>query len=347
MAGGNIFADQSNYFQGLQQNRIQQAYLQKLQEMQSRQSAMKNFLEMQRQQQADKFKTQDEQRLGDYLKIAQQRQTNTVAQQKALADLYGGLHGLDSKATVNDAAPLAAAAASAGLPQPAIASAIKLRFPEAAGGSAVEKWLSAPLGEPLAGHTIMTPEGEPFSDPMMTRADALKAGGVMLTDKDADLLRQSKSASANLQGILEAGKQILPMTPSVGAATVGPMQRWARTKMGDPVYADYSHALAGIIPYMRSLAGVGRVNQTELNLIVDRLQSANTYPALEAAVKRANQIIDDANAGITQAGRLTPSGRGMASSAMSSAPSNAQIVGYTPEGKAVYQRPGGKPFTTE
>jgi hypothetical protein len=198
-----------------------------------------------------------------------------------------------------------------------------------------DKFNDMPIGA-VPGKTWLKPDGTPFEDPGMSVRDARAAGGVLLTDKDRDLLGQAQEASANLDGILETGEKVLPKStePGVGNLVLDPIKRSIRMRT-DPTYAAYAHSLAGIIPYMRNLAGVGRVNQTEMDLIVSRLQNANTLPALQSAVTEANRIINNAKANLTKAGKFTTSGDS----------GNAdKSIGWSPDGREVMQRSDGSKY---
>jgi len=207
------------------------------------------------------------------------------------------------------------------------AAALKQKLAEQA---PAQKFENTPIGA-LTGRTMLTPGGKPWPDPRMTVGEAARRGGILLTDKDADQFASSIAAEKNLDTLLQAGGMVLPKKVPTGIGetardiAINPAKRYILAKV-DPRYAGYEHAKAGIISYVRELARAGRINNSELNLIVSRLNNAQTFPALKSAVDTARQIMRQDRATLVRAGRLSES-------------SEPPIIGYTPDGTPIYGAP--------
>jgi hypothetical protein len=203
-------------------------------------------------------------------------------------------------------------------------------FPKGTALPEQAKFENTPIGA-LTGRTMLTPGGKPWPDPRMTVGEAARRGGILLTDKDADQFANSIAAEKNLDTLLQAGGMVLPKKVPTGIGetvrdiAINPAKRYILAKV-DPRYAGYEHAKAGIISYVRELARVGRINNSELNLIVSRLNNAQTFPALKSAVDTARQIMRQDRATLVRAGRLSES-------------SEPPIIGYTPDGTPIYGAP--------
>ena len=196
------------------------------------------------------------------------------------------------------------------------------------------KFGETPIGA-LTGQVMLKPNGEAFSDPRMTVDQGIAQGGVLLTNKAADQLHLSVSAEKNLDTLDQAGKQVLPAQVPTGLGetfadvTINPARRALLARV-DPRYAAYEHSKAGIISYVRDLANAGRINQAEMNIIVDRLNNAQTYPALQSAVDTAKAIIRQDRSSLVKGGTLSTTGQG--------APvydATGKLLGYTADGKTM------------
>lgn len=194
----------------------------------------------------------------------------------------------------------------------------------------VQKFGETPIGALPAGGVMLKPDGTPFTDPRMTVNDAMNAGGVLLSGAGAKQYNLSKAAEQNLDVLDQAGKQVLPanvpsgLGETVRDVAINPARRALLARV-DPKYAAYEHSKAGIISYVRDLANAGRINQAEMNIIVDRLNNAQTYPALKSAVDTARQIIQQDRAGMTRTGQFSrPVYDG-----------GGNIIGYTNDGKTM------------
>lgn len=196
----------------------------------------------------------------------------------------------------------------------------------------VQKFGDTPIGALPGGGVILKLDGTTFADPRITVDEAMaKApGSVLLSGPEAKQYNLSKSAEQNLDVLDQAGKQVLPANvPSGFGETVrdiaiNPARRALLAKV-DPKYAAYEHSKAGIISYVRDLANAGRINQAEMSIIVDRLNNAQTYPALKSAVDTARDIIQKDRAGLARTGQF-------------SRPvydASGQIIGYTNDGKTM------------
>ena len=201
----------------------------------------------------------------------------------------------------------------------------------------VQKFGDTPIGA-LKGQTMLKTSGEPFTDPRMTVDEAIAEGGALMTNDAAKRFGSSVSAERNLDTLDQAGKQVLPANVPTGFGetlrdiTVNPARRAILARV-DPRYAAYEHSKAGIITYVRELAKAGRINQAELDIIVDRLNNAQTYPALQSAVGTAREIIQQDRASLTQAGKLSPSAGN--SSLRTPVYVGGKLVGYTTDGKTM------------
>lgn len=194
----------------------------------------------------------------------------------------------------------------------------------------VQKFGNTPIGNLPGGAVMLKPDGTTFTDPRMTADDAIAQGGVMLSGAAAKQYNLSKSAEDNLKVLQQAGQQVLPATVPTGLGEtvsdiyINPAKRYFLAKT-DPRFAAYEHSKAGIISYVRDLANAGRINQAEMNIIVDRLNNAQTYPALQSAVDTARQIIVQDRQSLTKAGQF-------------SRPvydANGGVIGYTTDGKTM------------
>jgi hypothetical protein len=168
-----------------------------------------------------------------------------------------------------------------------------------------EKELAKPVGL-IPGKVFLNPDGTPATDPSMPVGTFFKGGGAVASAKDADTLAQANAAWKNLDVLESAGKVVLPSEASFTAGFIDPAKRWYAAKTGDPSVAGFQHAKAGLITYLRSLTGVGRVNQTELASVLDAFQGANTKAALSAAVQQARKLINNERTGLVTAGHLNP-----------------------------------------
>jgi hypothetical protein len=205
--------------------------------------------------------------------------------------------------------------------------------------SPVQKYADTPIGNLPGGSVALDSSGKPFDNPMAPLGSVISGGGGVYSPKNADLIQKSFNTEEDLKGLLSAGEVVLPKNVPTGAGEMirdtmfNPAARYLRAKV-DPKYSDFEHAKAGIIGYMRDLTGVGRVNQTEMNLVIDRLNNAQTYPALKSAVERATKIIQQGRQGMMRAGKIDPTG------GVSAAPSEAWSE---PE---LRRGPDGKPRMT-
>ena len=147
----------------------------------------------------------------------------------------------------------------------------------------------------LKGKVAMDASGNPVMDQTATVGDVIKSGGRVLDVAQAKGLRAAIEAKGNLQQLLDAGKKVLPSAPKGLTAmqrAIVPAKRYLLTKENVPDYVAFEHSKAGLITYLRQLAQVGRMNQQELQLILNMFDNANTQEGLEAAVGEAQKILD-------------------------------------------------------
>jgi hypothetical protein len=202
----------------------------------------------------------------------------------------------------------------------------ELALKKAQGGS---KLMQTPVGW-ARGLTILTPDGEPWPYPQETVGSAFAKGAIVLNDTSAKAFALMQSAKKGLDNLLVVARPVLPKEPSAGAA-LGPVARWMRRQIGDPMVQRYFEAQSTSISYVRALANAGRINQRELDVILRGINQANSYPALAAAVKQAKLIIDYHMEPLVKAGRLElPTESSALPAAMGTAPMSALTTPAVP-----------------
>jgi hypothetical protein len=301
-------AQQQAEFQAQQQEMLRQQYEQSQawQRAQAAQAAAQA-----RQLQTEQFQTGlEKQRSADVLKnqwagptayFGMTKNQRAEDQLKAGSDFMSAMAALPPNATRADAEKLLAASPDV-LPA-YVSAAMKMRGFDVV--SPTEKELAKPVGL-IPGKVFLNPDGTPATDPSMPVGTFFKGGGAVASAKDADTLAQANAAWKNLDVLESAGNVVLPAKPSFTAGFVDPAERWYSAKTGDPSYVAFQHAQAGLITYLRSLTGVGRVNQDELATVLDAFQSANTKAALASAVQQARKLINNERTGMVTAGHINP-----------------------------------------
>lgn len=194
----------------------------------------------------------------------------------------------------------------------------------------------------LTGKVAMDAQGNPITDQSMTVGDVLKSGGRILDTAQAKGVRAAIEAKGNLDQLLATGKKVLPSAPkgltAMERVTV-PAKRYLLTKENVPDYVAFEHSKAGLITYLRQLAQVGRMNQQELQLILNMFDNANTQEGLGAAVGEAQKILDRETS-------LSGVG-GPAKSVELRVPGVAtpkrKHLGWAPDGREVVEGADGKP----
>ena len=318
---------------------------------QKRQQQAQQF-EQQRQQAAEKF--QQDQAVSNSNLIqgrewnspqtyfAGQRWQQSQVDRNAIVAFRRAVAGLDPKAPISAIFGLA----GPGVPASELADAIKVRT---AGITPNDKLLNS-LVATSKGQSALMPDGSPPSDPMMTWRDVFSAGGVMLTDKQADAYHSSVVAGKNLDQLEAAAMKVLPDTPGFVAGYVAPYSRSAATTMGFADYQNYAHAKAGLMLYLRTLTGVNRVSQLQLTQVLDALDNANTKEGMRAAIKQAHQLIANEQSGLFKIGRMHSIDPSSATpdAGPTPTPSGGGHSGLVPVriegGKVIYRGPDGKEY---
>jgi len=125
---------------------------------------------------------------------------------------------------------------------------------------------------------------------MLSPREAVKAflSYTKQAPQERQALEQAGMAMTGFDDMLKAGRKVLPMTTGPGAI-LATGERWYQAKAGDPNVTRFNATKTNLINHLRAVAGVSRVNQTELEMASEVIQNAPTYPALKAAVEEARK----------------------------------------------------------
>jgi hypothetical protein len=282
----------------------------------------------------------------------QQKNEDLQRQQKATQDFYAAVAKLPPTATNADLLGLASMVP--GLPVAALSAAMRAREPgKPAALSATEKYRQQLVSQ-VTSHQFLNKDGS-SPDPSMTVGEVLAAGGSPLTPKDADFYRNTISTEKAMDDLLTSGLRVLPAKPSGGfglGTAIKKGERAIATYENLPNYLEYHHRRTAMIPYLRELTGgIGRVNQSELDIITGAFDQANTQQGLRDAVKVAKQIIQNHREALWRGARATPSAMtagSMALPGVSGGGGGVGMAGLTPlrieGGKVIYRGPDGKEY---
>jgi hypothetical protein len=200
----------------------------------------------------------------------------------------------------------------------------------------------------LKGLNVVDPNtGLPWSIPTDSYNEAIKKGGVPISDKAKEALNLNRSADQDLDNLLSAGQGVLPGADASGLSkALAPYSVAAKSTFGDVNAASFQAAKIGMITHLRAVANASRVNAQELKQVNDALINAHSYPQLQAAVAQAKDLLAKSRQYFLKAGRLsgsvgasgpTISGPGGGASANPRQPVylNGKLIGYTTDGKTM------------
>ena len=167
-----------------------------------------------------------------------------------------------------------------------------------------QKMQDTPLGL-LKGINVVSPDGTPWPNTVDTYAQAIAKGGVPISDANQKILAMNMSADAELQNLLSAGQAVLPGGSASGLSkAAAPLKIGTEAFFGEPGAASFRAAQIGLITHLRAVANASRINQAELAQVNGALQNAHSYPALQAAVAQARNLLQKGRANLVKAGSI-------------------------------------------
>lgn len=200
--------------------------------------------------------------------------------------------------------------------------------------TAADKFWDLPVSDHAGDVFFIKADGTPWEKLMMSRRDAAAQGALPISKVGKDNLQQIDSALDGMNRLLETGKDALPMTEGGVKNVVNPLVRKAAGALGLSEYQKVQADMITQINHLRAIAGVARVNASELNTVKGSITSATSYPALVAAINEAKPTLQKMRQRTIIAGRMdTPGNSG-------GKPQVKQK--WAADGSKIYQWPNGK-----